>query len=154
MAGNKPARRAMAAFTLIELLIVVAVLSVLMGMAIPSMLHTRMEANESSAISSLKVIASAMETYRVKAVGGTSTYPADYRDLGSLTPPEVDSLLASGAKSGYSFSGGGDASTYAINAVPQQFGISGRRAFYVDCTGVIRSSEDGNPAGPASAPIQ
>lgn len=155
MAGIASKRASVRGFTLIELLIVIMIIAVLASLAVPSLLQSRMAANEVSATNSLRVISKSMEIYRVKEMGGANAYPADYRDLGSMAGPELDSLLATGAKSGYAFSGGGGAANYAINAVPISYGRSGRRSFYVDASGVIRFHEDnGSPAGPADSPIQ
>lgn len=142
-------------FTLVELLIVIAVLCILMSMAIPGLIQSRMAANESSAIASLRIIAKGMETYRVKEMGGANAYPADFRQLRTMTPPELDEILASGQKSGYVFEGGGSANAFQITASPIQYGSTGRRSFFIDASGVIRFTEaNGNPAGPTDSPIQ
>jgi type IV pilus assembly protein PilA len=155
MAGIDDRRVPGRGFTLIELLIVIVVIAILASIAVPSLLQSRMAANETSATNSLRIIAKGMETYRIREMGGSNSYPADYRALGTMLPPELDAILASGEKSGYAFSGGGAASNFAINAVPVRYGVSGRRSFYVDASGVIRFSEDnGNPAGPGNPPIQ
>jgi type IV pilus assembly protein PilA len=148
-------RRHDGGFTLVELLIVIAVMCILMSMAIPSLIQSRMAANETSAIGSLRLIAKGMEIYRVKAMGGSNAYPTDFRVLGSMSPPELDEVLATGSKSGYLFSGGGTASNFEISAVPMRYGSTGRRSFYVDASGVLRFTENnGNPAGPSDSPIQ
>ena len=148
-------RRRAKGFTLVELLIVIAVICILMSLAVPSLLQSRIAANETSAIASLRVIAKGMEIYHVKGMGGANSYPADYRALGTMLPPELDTILTTGQKSGYAFEGGGSAGNFAITACPVQYGTSGRRSFFVDATGVIRFSENNGAAATATgSPIQ
>ena len=72
-------------FTLIELLIVVAIISVLGAIGIPSLLRNRMAANETAAITSLRMIHSAQATYA--AICGNGFYAPPLVALG--TPPTV-----------------------------------------------------------------
>src|ERR1700739_460761 len=96
-------------FSLIELLIVVAIILIIAAIAIPNLLRARMAANESSAVASIRTINTGMVTYN-------STYPtvgfaAGLTNLGGVTPctPSsttaclIDSVLAAGTKSGYQF---------------------------------------------------
>ncbi|HEY3411591.1 MAG TPA: prepilin-type N-terminal cleavage/methylation domain-containing protein [Armatimonadota bacterium] len=146
-------RRRPRGFTLVELLIVITVILILAGLAIPNMLESRMAANESSAIGSMRVISKAMETYQLRNVGGNYAYPSHIQDLGALVPPELDPILASGQKSGYAFAGGGDASNYAITACPIQFGTTGRRSFFIDASGAIRSVVNNGAPATATDPV-
>ena len=96
-------------FSLIELLIVVAIILIIAAIAIPNLLRSRIAANQASAVGSLRTINTAAITY-------ASTYNAGYpTTLSALQPPAVganptataaglvDSVLASGSKSGYAF---------------------------------------------------
>src|SRR6202162_5108952 len=94
-------------FSLIELLIVVAIILIIAAIAIPNLLRSRMAANEASAVGSLRTLNTAAVTY-------SSTYPSvGYPgSLGALAPSSpassssadlVDSVLAGGHKSGYAF---------------------------------------------------
>lgn len=152
MAGIAKKRAPSRGFTLVELLIVIVVIAILASLSLPNMIQSRMAANETSAIGSLRVIAKSMEIYHVKGMGGATSYPANYRDLGTMTAPELDSLLTTGEKSGYVFSGGGNAANYAITAVPIRYGTSGRRSFFIDATGVLRFSENNGAAATATDP--
>ena len=130
-------------FSLIELLIVVAIILIIAAIAIPNLLRSRIAANEASAVGSIRTINTAEVTY-------ASTYPdigfAALASLGgaggtSTGAGLLDSVLASGVKSGYSFTvsvgGGSPATQYAVNGDPQS-PQTGQRHFYSDQSGVIR----------------
>jgi prepilin-type N-terminal cleavage/methylation domain-containing protein len=146
-------------FSLIELLIAVAIILIVAAIAIPNLMRSRIAANQSSAIASCRVINIAEVTY-------ASTYSIGYSStLLQLGPPAsgpvsesaaglVDSVLASGIKSGYSFAyvptipdTRGFYNGYNINATPTQVGVTGTAYYFTDQTYVIRS----NPTGAASA---
>ena len=93
-------------FSLIELLVVMAIILVIATIAISSMLHARMTANEASAVHSLRSLNTACATYASTYGIG---YPASLADLGPAVTPTlkaadlIDPVLASGIKSGYIF---------------------------------------------------
>jgi len=133
-------------FSLIELLIVVAIILIIAAIAIPNLLRSRIAANEASAVGSIRTINTSEVTY-------ASTYPnvgfALLPALGgtggsSAGAGLVDSVLAAGTKSGYVFAvttggatGTGPATTYTVNGDPQN-SQTGQRHFYSDQSGVIR----------------
>ena len=127
-------------FTLVEIMIVVAIIALLAAIAIPNLLRARLAANESAAIAAIKTIASASHTFR--AAG--STYPANLTVLSSATPPYIDSVLGGGTKQGYNFSETGDTSGFTATAVPVTMNTTGVRSFFVDTSGVIRYNSTGN----------
>lgn len=148
-------------FSLIELLIVVAIILIIAAIAIPNLLRSKMAANEASAVGSLRTLNTAAVTYST-TYGG---YPAALSNLGpaasatSAAADLVDSVLASGSKSGYSFvyaSGATDANgnvlSYSVTADPVNRGTTGQRGFYTDQSGVIRANATGT-ATAASTPI-
>ncbi len=153
-----------AGFSLLEVLIVVAIILIIAAIAIPQYLKSRMVANESSAVSSLRAICSANVLYdRTYGPGFASTLAALGRAPGGGPPTAsnadvLDPVVASGIKSGYSFvyaatsSGGGTLDRFAVNANPVSVGQTGQVYFFVDQTMVIRFDTAG-PAGPASQPI-
>ena len=148
-------------FSLIELLIVVAIILIIAAIAIPNLLRSRMAANEASAVGSLRTINTASVTY--STTYPSSGYPASLPALGtsgaatSASADLIDSVLASGTKSGYSFAFKGDGNTpsngYTIQADPTNRGTSGQRGFYTDQSGVIRWDPTTN-ATSSSAPLQ
>jgi type IV pilus assembly protein PilA len=139
-------------FSLIELIIVVAIILVIAAIAIPNLLRSRMAANEASAVGSLRVINTSELTY-------SSTYNAGYTcNLATLGPPSsgasassaaaglIDASLASGNKSGYTITAGscvtsstsGLVTAYEWLADPAAPGTSGSRHFCTDQSYVIR----------------
>jgi len=127
-------------FTLVEIMIVVAIIALLAAIAIPNLLRARLAANESAAIAAMKTIASAAHTYRASH----PTYPRSFDDLVSETPHYIDSVLAGGTKQGYAFNLTGDDSGFTATAVPVSVGATGNRGFRVDSSGVILYSTDGS----------
>jgi type IV pilus assembly protein PilA len=148
-------------FSLIELLIVVAIILIIAAIAIPNLLRSRMAANEASAVGSLRTINTAAVTYFTTYGIG---YPSTLAKLGpastasSTTADLIDSVLASGAKSGFSFSFSaaaavsGSVNQYSITATPLSAGVTGQRSFFTDQSGVIRANASGT-ADVNSTPI-
>jgi prepilin-type N-terminal cleavage/methylation domain-containing protein len=145
-------------FSLIELLIVVAIILIIAAIAIPNLLRAKMAANESSAVASIRTINTAEITYN-------STYPsvgyaASLTNMGGVSPCTptsttaclIDSVLASGVKSGYNFSavgsGGPPAVQYYATGVPTVVNQTGIRSFCSFEDAVIRVQPTG--AGIAS----
>jgi type IV pilus assembly protein PilA len=135
-------------FSLIELLIVVAIILIIAAIAIPNLLRARIASNESSAVASVRTLNTAQISYNsaYPTVGFAST-------LGNLsgtscTPPSsagaclIDTQLASGTKSGYSFAlqgvSGTPASTYQAIASPLVPSQTGIRYFCSFEDGVVR----------------
>ena len=129
-------------FSLIELLIVVAIILIIAAIAIPNLLRSKMAANEASAVGSLRTL----NTSSVAFSTTYGNYPTQLTDLGPSTSPTstaadlIDSALVSGSKSGYTFAY--TASTtyqqYSITAGPINQGVTGQRYFFTDQSGVIR----------------
>jgi prepilin-type N-terminal cleavage/methylation domain-containing protein len=128
-------------FSLIELLIVVAIIGIIAAIAIPNLIASRKAANESAAIGSMRTIGSAQATY-LSTVGGNTSYAAN---LGALnTAGLIDNVLAGGTKSGYGFTMTGSGTTFVSNADPS--GGGGTRHFFTDESGVIRFNASGAAA--------
>lgn len=154
-----------AGFSLIELLIVVAIILIIAAIAIPQYLKSKMQANEASAVSSIRVICSANTLYERNYQNGFApTLAALGPPLGGGPPSAaaadvLDPLVAGGIKSGYQFtyasssSGGGPPDQFVVHANPISAGQTGNKYFFVDQSLVIRFDTVG-PATVASAPVQ
>ena len=127
-------------FTLVEIMIVVAIIALLAAISIPGLLRSRMNANESNAIGSVKTLSTGAETFR--SAQAAPLYPADIAvDLVGAVPPYVTGFVCAAdpvTKSGYTFSiGRNTANTYTVRANPTTVGTTGNRAFCVDETGLM-----------------
>ncbi|HZU42893.1 MAG TPA: prepilin-type N-terminal cleavage/methylation domain-containing protein [Terriglobales bacterium] len=150
-------------FSLIELLIVVAIILIIAAIAIPNLLKSKMAANESSAVGSIRTINTGEVTY---AAGCPNIgYSASLIELntGALCAAGtniIDNVLATGNKSGYTFAytpivdASGLYTTYTLTAVPQTPGTTGQRGFFSDQTAVIRYSLSGTAPTAASSALQ
>jgi type IV pilus assembly protein PilA len=148
-------------FSLIELLIVVAIILIIAAIAIPNLLRSKMAANEASAVSSLRTLNTAAVTY-------SATYGIGYpSNLASLAPAAaatsaaadlIDNVLSTGTKSGYSFTFtgaaavGGVVQAYTATGQPTTANTTGIRYFFTDQSAVIRQAV-GGAATVASTPI-
>jgi type IV pilus assembly protein PilA len=156
--------RASAGFTLIELMIVMAVILIVAGIAIPNFMRSRIAANEAGAVANVRTITTANVVYNTTyGVGFAPTLPALG---GNPTTPSatqaglIDSVLSAGVKNGYTFTynvlstdASGNALAYSINADPISPGVSGDRHFYSDQSAVIRYNLT-TTAGPSDSPLQ
>ena len=151
-------------FSLIELLIVVAIILIIAAIAIPNLLRSRIAANQASAVGSLRTLNTAEITY-------SSTYNVGFTAaLSYLGPPAagsnptstiaglIDSVLALGTKSGYSFTfspgpsdSTGRINTYSFTSVPIT-NSTGTNYYYTDQSGVIRQNST-TTAGSTDSPI-
>ncbi len=148
-------------FTLIELMIVVAIIAIIAAIAIPNLLGAKKSANEASAIANLRTISTACEQFRTSVV--PASYPANLAGLtiaGGAATDYVDAVLAAGAKSGYNYAlAGANANalggltTYTCTASPNSLS-DGNRAFFLDESGVIRQVVGLGPATAADQPIE
>jgi type IV pilus assembly protein PilA len=129
-------------FSLIELLIVVAIILIIAAIAIPNLMRSKMAANEASAVGSLRTINTASVAYSTTY----GTFPPALPSLGPSSSPTstaadlIDSALVTGVKSGYTFTftASSPYQQYKITASPITPTISGLRYFYTDQSGVIR----------------
>ena len=125
-------------FTLVELIMVCAVLSIIVTLALPGLATAKRRANETSAITSLRTISSAQSQHRVR--NGTFTDLPTLEGIGFL-----DQNFSNGEKSGYVFENAQAPTTsaWAMRANPITIGVTGDRHYYVDTSGVIRYNDSG-----------
>jgi prepilin-type N-terminal cleavage/methylation domain-containing protein len=151
-------------FSLIELLIVVAVILVIAAIAVPNYLRSKMRANEATAVENIRTITTATVVYNttydigfapsLAALSGSSTIP-DQTQSGL-----IDVVLGAGSKGGYSFTysvtakdPAGNVTDYSVNADPIIIGSSGERHFYSDQSAIIRQNFT-TSAGPNDPALQ
>ena len=135
-------------FSLIELLIVVAIIGIIAAIAVPNLLQSKAAANEASAISAIRNIVTSHITY--SATLGAGSYAADLDVL--QTAKLIDTVLGSGTKDGYLFTSSGGSLAFTINAAPLSPGSTGTRYFFSDESGVIRYSTSA-AANNSSSPL-
>lgn len=144
-------------FSLIELLIVVAVILVIAAIAIPNFIRSRMRANESAAVQNMRTITTANTVYLITyGIGFAATLPAlggNAVIVSSAAAGLIDSVLGAGVKAGYSFTytptatdALGNVVAYSLTAAPTTAGATGDRYFYTDQTCIIRFNTTG-PVG-------
>jgi type IV pilus assembly protein PilA len=141
-------------FSLIELLIVIAIILIIAAIAIPNFLRAKIASHESSAVSSLRTINTAEAAY-------SSTYGLGYGTFAQLGTPGIpcaataatacliDPALSTGTKSGYNFTAvpvGGGNLDFVASSVPLQVGSTGQRTFCVDETGAVHMDLAGGAA--------
>ena len=156
--GTNNCRQEQSGFSLIELMVVVAIILIIAAIAIPNLLRARIAANEASAVGSLRAINMAMIAYNLTY--STVGFAASLSVLGSTpctpnatTPCLLDGVLAGGRKSGYKFAatgaGGPPSNKYYATAVPTTLNFTGVRSFCsaedavirVDPTGALPATE-------------
>ncbi len=150
-------------FSLIELLIVVAIILIIAAIAIPNLMRSKIQANEAAAVETLKTLNTSAIMYST-SYGGFPHAIANMGPGGSATPSSaaadlIDSALATGVKSGYKFAftvvsadPSGNVVSYGITAVPVTPGATGQRSFYTDQSGTVRANASG-VADSSSQPI-
>ncbi len=151
-------------FTLVEIMIVVAIIALLAAIAIPNVLRGRTSANESAAIGNMRALVSSLEMYR----SVNNAYPAngatDWRDqmygtdcaaatvpVPDFGPPSFCNTAAGGntAATGlvqgykYTYTGVAGGATYTMQATPLTLNNTGTRSFRADETGLIRHCTTG-----------
>jgi prepilin-type N-terminal cleavage/methylation domain-containing protein len=127
-------------FTLVEIMIVVAIIALLAAIAIPNLLRARLSANESLAQSTLRAISTAAETY---ATSNAGNYPTDLEDqlFTSATPKYLNVNYFSEGTSGYGYTiTQEEAAGYTVVATPTTQGTTGTKVFTIASGGVLTSA--------------
>jgi prepilin-type N-terminal cleavage/methylation domain-containing protein len=142
-------------FSLIELLIVVAIILIIAAIAIPNLLRAKIAANQASAVGSLRTLNTACIAFSTSY----GQFPAALTNLGpvasSTSADLIDSVLSAGQKSGYvfTFTPGTANQSYSITAKPITAATTGQNMYYTDQSGVIRVDTSGSGASSSSTPI-
>ncbi len=148
--ARNAANRRRRGFSLIELLIVIAIILVIITIAAPQYNKAMMASHETAAIQTIRTIYAMQTQYN-------SQFGKYAQSLTELGPPAsgadgpaaaglISKDLADGKKSGYVFTVAANPTGYVITAIPEAFGNTGRRTFYSDQTNVIRQNWNQEPA--------
>lgn len=129
------------AFTLIELMIVIAIIAIIAAIAIPNLIEARKQGNEAAAIGALRTLNTAQSIYREsgkEVVSGASQYADNLAELSATGTDLVDDVLGTSSKQGFNFLISADAAGYnwdgQANAATTN---TGNRKFYTNQSGVI-----------------
>jgi len=128
-------------FTLVEIMIVVAIIALLAAIAIPNLLRARVNANESNAQATLRTISTACESY---AAANNGNYPANIVALTGAVPPYLNEDYTAAARQGYNFACGTLATSgYSCTATPVTCNTTGTKTYTITTGGVLTSAACG-----------
>lgn len=128
-------------FTLIELMIVVEIIAILAAIAVPNYMRTRIQANEASAVASLRVILDAQTNYNTQHY----EYADDITDLTNASPPFLEGGDWTGSRNGYRFRVESDGVSFAAYATPEEWNVTGWNGFRIDASAAIRYKQGSDP---------
>ena len=145
-------------FSLIELLIVIAIILIIAAIAVPKMNRQMMAAHEMAAIRQVGTIHQAQTQYYSQfgkyATTLTELGPPASGAAGPSAADLIPKILADGKNSGYLFTVAGSPTGYSITAMPEAFGNTGSRTFFSDQTLVVRNNYTAEPANLNSPEIR
>ena len=122
-------------FTLVEIMIVVAIIALLAAIAIPNLLRAKLSANDALAKATLRSISTASESF---GTANNGNYPTNVTSLTGATPAYLNSNYCTGnAISGYVYACGMDTSGYTVTATPIAVGSSGTTTYTIVTGGVL-----------------
>jgi len=141
-------------FSLIELLIVIAIILIIITIAVPKYNRTQMYMRETAAIKAIQTIHTVQVQYQSQfgrfATSLTELGPPASGAPGPASADLIGNDLAGGIKQGYKFSVTPIPGGYTVNATPEVYGTSGSRSFYSDQTMVVRENYGPEPATASS----
>jgi len=121
-------------FTLVEIMIVVAIIALLAAIAIPNLLRARVSANDSLAQSTLRALSTAAETY---GTANSGNYPAQVSSLINATPPYLNTFYCGSTLSGFSYTCTFSTTGYTLQAAPVEKNVTGTSTYTLTTGGVL-----------------
>ena len=122
-------------FTLVEIMIVVAIIALLAAIAIPNLLKAKISANDALAKSTLRTLSTASETF---ATSNNGSYPDAVADLTGATPPYLNKDYCSGGPyAGFNYACTWTAGSYSFVATPATVGASGTTIYTMTTGGIL-----------------
>ena len=121
-------------FTLVEIMIVVAIIALLAAIAIPNLLRAKISANDALAKSTLRTLSTSSETF---FTANNGSYPADITSLTGATPPYIQTAYCGTTASGYVFTCTMNVSTYTFVATPSTVGTTGTTTYTMTTGGIL-----------------
>lgn len=121
-------------FTLVEIMIVVAIIALLAAIAIPNLLRAKISSNDSVAKATVRALSTAAESY---ATANNGLYPTDVTSLTNATPAYLNTPYCGSTVSGYVFTCTMTTSSYEMAATPVTVGTSGSTTYTVSTGGVM-----------------
>jgi type IV pilus assembly protein PilA len=121
-------------FTLVEIMIVVAIIALLAAIAVPNLLRAKVAANESSAQTTLKSISNALETYSIT----NGKYPSEVTSLMGAAPPYLNKDYFTSVYNGYTFAASLSDYAYSITAIPNS--TQGVNSFTISTGAVLTTN--------------
>jgi type IV pilus assembly protein PilA len=121
-------------FTLVEIMIVVAIIALLAAIAIPNLLRAKISANDAVAKATLRSLSSAAEMY---ATTNSGNYPSDIASLTGATPAYINRNYCSQTISGYSYNCSFNLGYYTFTATPLTVSSTGTTTYTINTGGVL-----------------
>lgn len=121
-------------FTLVEIMIVVAIIALLAAIAIPNLLRARISANDALSQSTLRALSTATESFGTTNSGN---YPTDQASLTEATPTYISTNYCNQTISGYTYTCTNELSGYTYIATPVNVGTSGTTVYQIVTGGVL-----------------
>ena len=121
-------------FTLVEIMIVVAIIALLAAIAIPNLLRAKISANDALAKSTLRSLSTASETF---GTANNGNYPSGITSLTAATPPYLNTGYCGTTVSGFTYSCTFTTATYSFLAIPVTAGTTGTTTFTMTTGGIL-----------------
>ena len=121
-------------FTLVEIMIVVAIIALLAAIAIPNLLRAKISANDALAKATIRSISTGSESY---ATANSGNYPTNITSLTGASPSYINQAYCGTTVSGYAFTCTFTSASYSVVATPVTIGTSGTTTYTISTGGVL-----------------